>query len=63
MGCSSFQADVLQILIEQADNFETTVIGVAFLAVLAVGYWQDTAELQELFTTDQRFEPSSLKSI
>ncbi|BAL68612.1 hypothetical protein [Streptococcus mutans] len=63
MGCSSFQADVLKILIERADNFETTVIGVAFLADLAVGYWQDTAELQELFATGQRFEPLSLKSI
>ena len=36
---------------------ETTALGVAFLAGLAVGFWKDTDELKELFTVGRRFEP------
>nr|WP_143449834.1 hypothetical protein [Ligilactobacillus agilis] len=42
--------------LERAANLETTALGAAFLAGLAVGYWQDTAELKQLFAKDQRFE-------
>lgn len=42
--------------LERAANLETTALGAAFLAGLAVGYWQDTAELKQLFTKGQRFE-------
>lgn len=52
-----FQADILQIPIERAANLETTALGAAFLAGLAIGYWQDTEELKGLFTAGQRFEP------
>lgn len=51
-----FQADILQKPLERAANLETTALGAAFLAGLAVGYWQDTAELKQLFAKDQRFE-------
>lgn len=55
-----FQADILQIPIERAANLETTALGAAFLAGLAIGYWQDTEELKALFTAGQRFEPLML---
>lgn len=51
-----FQADILQKPLERAANLETTALGAAFLAGLAVGYWQDTAELKQLFAKGQRFE-------
>lgn len=42
--------------LERAANLETTALGAAFLAGLAVGYWQDTAELKQLFAKGQRFK-------
>jgi glycerol kinase len=36
---------------------ETTALGAAFLAGLAVGFWQDEAELAALWREDRRFEP------
>lgn len=32
-------------------------MGAAFLAGLAVGFWQDTDELAHIFSVGQRFEP------
>lgn len=52
-----FQADILDTPIERAANLETTALGAAFLAGLAVGYWQDTTELKTIFAVGQRFEP------
>ena len=40
-----FQADLLQIPIERAAEAETTALGVAYLAGLAVGYWESREEL------------------
>ena len=51
-----FQADILRKPLERAANLETTALGAAFLAGLAVGYWQGTAELKQLFAKGQRFE-------
>ena len=53
-----FQADILNSTIEKAGNLETTAMGAAFLAGLAVGFWQDTDELAQIFTVGQRFEPA-----
>jgi len=36
---------------------ETTALGTAFLAGLAVGYWASAAELREAWQIDRRFEP------
>jgi glycerol kinase len=36
---------------------ETTALGAAFLAGLAVGFWQDEAELAALWRAERRFEP------
>ncbi|MDK6233063.1 glycerol kinase GlpK [Aerococcus sanguinicola] len=53
-----FQADILGIEIARAQNLETTALGAAFLAGLAVGYWDDLEELKTLNAVDQAFNPS-----
>ncbi|MBY5035598.1 glycerol kinase GlpK [Streptococcus gallolyticus] len=53
-----FQADILGIEIARAQNLETTALGAALLAGLAVGFWKDMAELQSLNQTGQIFHPS-----
>ncbi|MDK6369394.1 MULTISPECIES: glycerol kinase GlpK [unclassified Aerococcus] len=53
-----FQADILGIEIARAQNLETTALGAAFLAGLAVGYWEDMEELKTLNAVDQAFNPS-----
>ena len=35
-----FQSDLLNKSVERAGNLETTALGVAFLAGLAVGFWE-----------------------
>ena len=37
---------------------ETTALGAACLAGLAIGYWSDTAEIEANWALDRRFEPS-----
>ncbi len=34
---------------QRAENLETTALGAAFLAGLAVGYWKDTDEIREFY--------------
>ncbi|MEO0631651.1 MAG: FGGY-family carbohydrate kinase, partial [Planctomycetota bacterium] len=53
-----FQADVLQIPVVRPTNTETTAMGAAFFAGLAVGVWSDVAALASLWAEDRRFEPA-----
>ena len=50
-----FQADILQTKINRAKIEETTALGVAFLAGLAVGFWHDQAELKQLSAIGDEF--------
>jgi glycerol kinase len=52
-----FQADLLGCPVEVAAEPETTAIGAAALAGLAVGTWSDTSELERLARPGARFEP------
>lgn len=52
-----FQADVLQIPVVRSKTAETTALGAAYLAGLAVGYWQDRDELAAHWQAGRRFEP------
>ncbi|MFK8243766.1 MULTISPECIES: glycerol kinase GlpK [unclassified Facklamia] len=52
-----FQADILNIEISRAKNLETTALGAAFLAGLAIGYWKDLSDLQVLNATGDIFYP------
>ncbi|MDO4436556.1 MAG: glycerol kinase GlpK [Coriobacteriaceae bacterium] len=54
-----FQADLLGIPVIQSEYVETTALGAAYLAGLAVGYWQDLEELEQNRVMAARFEPSA----
>ncbi len=53
-----FQSDVAQIPLIRPKVLETTALGAAYLAGLAVGYWKDFEEIKEHWKIDKRFEPS-----
>ncbi|MFZ2268070.1 MAG: glycerol kinase GlpK [Azonexus sp.] len=53
-----FQADLLGVPVVRPQITETTALGAAYLAGLAVGFWQDEAELTALWRTDRRFLPA-----
>ncbi|NJO79490.1 MAG: glycerol kinase GlpK [Cyanobacteria bacterium RM1_2_2] len=53
-----FQADVLGVPVVRPKITETTALGAAYLAGLAVGYWQDEQEIVQLWQMDKRFEPT-----
>lgn len=52
-----FQSDVLQVAVERSQINETTALGAACLAGLAVGYWQDQEEIKNKLRSSQKFEP------
>ena len=57
-----FQADILKSTVVKPKITETTAMGAAFLAGLAVGFWKGLEELQALWQEDKRIEPNkSLK--
>ncbi len=51
------QADLLEVPVERPVVTETTALGAAFLAGLAVGFWDGTDELAATWRLDRRFEP------
>ncbi|MFT4029725.1 MAG: glycerol kinase GlpK [Protaetiibacter sp.] len=53
-----FQADVLGVPVVRPEVTETTALGAAYAAGLAVGVWKDTDELRELWAEDRRWEPT-----
>ena len=52
-----FQADILGIPVERPVVIEATAQGAAYLAGLAVGYWQSLTEVEATWKLDTRFEP------
>jgi glycerol kinase len=55
-----FQADILQVPVVRPRVVETTALGAAFLAGLAVGFWRDLADVAAVWQTDRVFTPSML---
>ena len=53
-----FQADLLGVPVVRPRQLESTAQGAAYLAGLAVGYWQNDAEITSLWKADRTFEPS-----
>jgi glycerol kinase len=53
-----FQADVLGVPVIRPKIIETTALGAAYAAGLAVGYWKDTDELAAHWSEDKRWEPT-----
>ena len=52
-----FQADILNTKVCRPKNVETTALGAAYLAGLAVGFWKSKEEILEQRETDRIFEP------
>ena len=53
-----FQADLLGVPVVRPAVRETTALGAAYLAGLAVGFWRDQAEIAAQWKADRTFEPS-----
>ncbi|UYZ21640.1 glycerol kinase GlpK [Mesobacillus jeotgali] len=53
----NFQSDVLNVPVERPVVNETTALGAAYLAGLAVGYWESQEEIASQWAIDSSFEP------
>lgn len=51
-----FQADILNVPVERPEVNETTALGAAYLAGLAVGFWQSLDDISNNWNLDCRFE-------
>ena len=52
-----FQSDMLNTKVIRPEIIETTALGAAYLAGLAVGYWKDLEEIQKQWQVNRVFEP------
>ncbi len=52
-----FQSNLLQTKVVRPTTVETTALGAAYLAGLAIGYWSSTDEIQALWQKERVFEP------
>ncbi len=52
-----FQSDILGIPIIRPDVTETTALGAAYAAGLAVGFWRDIDEIRNLWRKDKEWQP------
>ena len=52
-----FQADILGVPVERPEIIETTALGAAYLAGLAVGFWKDQSMIAERRKVNRRFKP------
>jgi glycerol kinase len=53
-----FQADVLGVPVQRPVVNETTALGAAYLAGLAVGFWKDRREITDRWGVERTFEPA-----
>jgi len=53
-----FQSDIVNTKVVRPTMVETTALGAAYLAGLAVGFWKDIEELRTKWQIDQIFEPT-----
>lgn len=52
-----FQADIVNTAVERPEIQETTALGAAYLAGLAVGFWDDKEDIRERWKLETEFEP------
>ncbi len=53
-----FQADILGTSVDRPVVLETTALGAAYLAGLAVGFWESKEEIKTKWILDKKFEPN-----
>jgi len=56
--CMQLQADILGVPVSRPKVAETTALGAAYAAGLAVGFWRDTGELRANWAQGRRWEPT-----
>lgn len=56
-GLMQFQSDILNTKVVRPKITETTALGAAYLAGLAVGYWKNIADIQQQWQADKTFRP------
>jgi len=57
-----FQADILNVPVIRPKIAETTALGAAYAAGLAVGYWNDLDELKSFWGVDKRWNPNMVET-
>ncbi|MFI0449952.1 glycerol kinase GlpK [Actinomadura sp. 6N118] len=55
--CMQLQADILGVPVSKPVVAETTALGAAYAAGLAVGFWRNTDELRQNWNEDKRWQP------
>lgn len=58
-----FQSDMLNTEVIKPKVLETTAMGCAFLAGLAVGFWESTDEIKKIWELDRKFEPKMNETV
>ncbi|WP_099189920.1 glycerol kinase GlpK [Tepidibacter mesophilus] len=53
-----FQGDILDVPVNRPEVIETTALGAAYLAGLAVGFWKNKEEIKEKWAIDRTFKPN-----
>jgi glycerol kinase len=56
-GLLRFQSDLLRVPVIRPRITETTALGAAYLAGLAVGFWRDREEIAALWSAEKTFRP------
>jgi len=56
-GLMQFQSDLLRVPVIRPRTTETTALGAAYLAGLAVGFWKDRGEIARLWGVQKTFRP------
>jgi len=57
-----FQSNLLNCKVIRPNVVETTALGAAYLAGLAVGYWNSVEEIQQLWKSEKEFTPDADRS-
>jgi len=52
-----YQSDMMNCKVIRPEITETTALGAAYLAGLAIGFWKDTAEIENYWKAEKNFEP------
>ncbi len=58
-----FQSDILNVAVERPYVKETTALGAAYLAGLAVGYWENQDEIARQWNQEKDFQPSMTEEV
>jgi glycerol kinase len=57
-----FQSDILKTAVARPQVTETTALGAAYLAGLAVGFWSSIEEIEKQWKVDRVFQPNGTKN-